>query len=127
MSAPRLGRVPDEHVAVRVEAHDAREEPPPLLVRQDVHAPVADARDDGVRGAEVDADDAHRVVQEISQAGPQAVIAACKRGGSLSARSASSNQRSTVARERPHPAVVAADVNRAHDLARAAPPRPRSP
>ena len=59
IAAPRLGGVADEDVAVRVEADDARKEPPPLLVGQDVHPPVPDARDDGVRCAEVDSDDRH--------------------------------------------------------------------
>ena len=56
---PRLGVVADEDLAVRVEADDARKEPPPLLVGQDVHTPVPDARDDGVRCAEVDSYDRH--------------------------------------------------------------------
>ena len=57
--APRLGVVPDEDVAARVKAHHAREEPPPLLVPQDVNTTAADARDDRIRSPEIDAYDRH--------------------------------------------------------------------
>ena len=66
--ASRLGVVPDEDLAVRVEAHHAREEPAPLLVGDDVHAPVPDARHHRVRGPEIDADDGHESLTEISRA-----------------------------------------------------------
>src|SRR6185369_2616959 len=63
--APRLRGMADEDVAVGVEAHHAREEAVTLLVCEHVNTPHAHARDDRVRRAEVDTDDAHDALVTI--------------------------------------------------------------
>ena len=55
-----LAAVADEDLAVRVERHDAGQQPAALLVGEHVDAPASHAGDDGVRRAEVDSDDRHR-------------------------------------------------------------------
>ena len=58
--APLLGPVADEHLAARMERHDARQQPAALLVGQHVDAPAPHAGRDGVGGAQVDSNDRHR-------------------------------------------------------------------
>ena len=58
--AALLGRVADEHLAVRVERHDARQQAPALLVGEDVDTSAAHAGRNGVGGTQVDSNDRHR-------------------------------------------------------------------
>ena len=51
-----LGRLADEHLAGRVERHERRDEPATCVVRQRHRLTVADCRDDGVGGPQVDPD-----------------------------------------------------------------------
>ena len=54
--APRLRSLADEDIAVRVEADDARQEPAPVLVGEDVNAATSHAGDHGVGGPQIDTD-----------------------------------------------------------------------
>ncbi len=112
--APFFRGVTDENVAAGVERHDARQEPPSLLVRKHVDAAASNAGHDGVGGTEVDADDRHR--NEGLSMIRSAVRTAASLRSVLEALDHLTEPSANGGRKGPHPAVIRADVA-AHDLA----------